>query len=348
MLKVGVIGATGYAGVELVRILSRHPGVQLVALASESYKGQPLDQVYPHLGPWGEQELVAPDAADLASRCDVVFLALPHGLAMEMAPRCLEAGARVIDLGADFRLSDASVFRAWYGLDHASPDLLAEAVYGLPEIRREAIARARLLANPGCYPTAASLGLLPLVEAGWLDIAAGIIIDAKSGVSGAGRSPSLKVHFAEVNENLRPYSLAGAHRHTPEIEQALSEAAAAKITVSFNPHLIPMTRGILATTYVRLEGARGLAEVHALYRDRYAAEPFVRVLEPGRLPETKYVYGSNYCFIGLALDERAGRLVIVSAIDNLVKGAAGQAVQNLNIMAGWGESAGLSFPAIYP
>ncbi len=347
LIKASVIGATGYAGVELVRLLARHPHVTLVEATSESYAGRRLNQVYPHLAGWGEVTLGETDPERVAAGSDVVFLALPHGLAMNMAPRCLAAGARVIDLGADFRLRDAAAYGRWYGCEHAAPALLDEAVYGLPELWREEIRGARLVANPGCYPTASVLGLAPLLASGWAD-PAGIVIDAKSGVSGAGRSPSLKVHFAEVNENLRPYNIAGAHRHTPEIEQALGRLAGVPVVVSFNPHLVPMNRGILATIYVTLRRRRSLEELVALYRDRYGGEPFVLVMEAGCLPETKHAQGSNLCLIGLALDERAGRLVVASVIDNLVKGAAGQAVQNMNLMFGLPETDGLDAPGLYP
>ncbi len=346
MVKVSVVGATGYVGVELVRLLSRHPDVRIVSVTSESHRGQPLGDVYPHLG--RTDDLVLGESADgLAVGADVVFLALPHGLAMSLAPQALAAGARVIDLGADFRLRDPAAYSHWYEVAHSCPELLAEAVYGLPELRRAEIAEARLLANPGCYPTAAILGLAPLLAAGWAR-QDGIVIDAKSGVSGAGRSPSLRVHFAEVNENLRPYGAGGKHRHLPEIEQELSRLAGAGVTVSFTPHLVPMTRGILCTMYVALQEERSAAEVWDLYAEFYRGEEFVRVLPPGRLPETKFALGSNLCFIGLALDEGARRLVVFSAIDNLVKGAAGQAIQNMNIMCGLPETAGLAAPAIYP
>lgn len=346
MVKVSVVGATGYVGVELVRLLSRHPDVRIVAVTSESHRGRRLNEVFPHLGRAGD--LVLGDTEEgLDCGADVVFLALPHGLAMSLAPRALQAGARVIDMGADFRLRDPEAYSRWYEAPHASPDLLAQAVYGLPELYRAEIAGARLVANPGCYPTASILGLGPLLRAGWAQ-PEGIVIDAKSGVSGAGRSPSLRVHFGEVNENLRPYGAGGRHRHRPEIEQELGRLAGAEVTVCFTPHLVPMTRGILCTSYVALREERHAAAIHDLYARFYEGEGFVRVLPPGCLPETKHALGSNLCFIGLAADERARRLVVFSAIDNLVKGAAGQAVQNMNIMCGLPEAAGLDAPGIYP
>lgn len=345
MVAVSVIGATGYAGAELVRLLSRHPRVRIARVTSESHRGQRLNEVYPHLA--GAGETVLADVADAGAGADAVFVALPHGLAMALAPRLLAAGVRVIDLGADFRLRDAAAYRQWYEHEHAAPELLAEAAYGLPELRRREIPGARVVANPGCYPTASVLGLAPALQSGWVD-PEGIVIDAKSGVSGAGRSPSLKVHFGEVNENLRPYSLGGAHRHTPEIEQELGRAAGRPVVVSFNPHLVPMTRGILCTSYLSLAEDRPADAFVALYREFYAGEPFVHVLEGGRPAEPKYALGSNHCFIGLAVDRRAGRLVVTSALDNLVKGAAGQAIQNLNLLFGMEETAGLDYPGLYP
>ncbi len=345
MVTVSVVGATGYAGVELVRLLSSHPRVRIAQVTSESQSGQPLNRSYPHLGPRGEAVLAS--TAEAAAGADVAFLALPHGVAMALAPRLLAAGTRVIDLGADFRLRDPAAYREWYGQEHASPRLLTEAVYGLTELHRGELAGARLVANPGCYPTAALLAAVPALKLG-LARPEGIVVDAKSGVSGAGRSPSLKVHFGEVNENVRPYGLAGAHRHTPEIEQELSRAAGTEVVVSFNPHLVPMTRGILSTCYLPLAGPVETAEAVAAYRDFYRDEPFVHVLDPGQWPETKYALGSNHCFLGLAVDRRAGRLVVCAALDNLGKGAAGQAVQNLNAMWGWPETEGLDFPGLYP
>lgn len=345
VVAVSVIGATGYAGAELVRLLSRHPRVRIAQVTSESHRGQRLNEVYPHLA--GSGEAVLAGMADAGGGADAVFLALPHGLAMTLAPCLLDAGARVIDLGADFRLRDAESYRRWYEHDHADPTLLAEAVYGLPELRRREIPGARLVANPGCYPTTAVLGLAPALQSGWVSLD-GIVIDAKSGVSGAGRSPSLTVHFGEVNENLRPYNLAGVHRHTPEIEQELGSVAGRQVVVSFNPHLVPMTRGILCTSYLSLQADRPVEEFAALYREFYAGEPFVHVLEAGCPAEPKYALGSNHCFIGLAVDRRAGRLIVTSALDNLVKGAAGQAVQNLNLLFGMEETAGLDFPGLYP
>lgn len=348
MVRASVVGATGYAGVELIRLLSGHRRVTVTMATSESHQGVPLNQVYPHVGKWGEIRLEAPDVDRLCAVSDVVFLALPHGLAMSLAPQLLAGGVRVIDFGADFRLADAAVYTEWYKERHKAESLLAEAVYGLPELFRDRIAGARLVANPGCYPTATLLGLAPLCAGGLIDTTWPIVVDAKSGVSGAGRGLSLKTHFGEVNENLRPYSLAGVHRHTPEIEQGLSRLAGKGIAVSFNPHLVPMTRGILATCYVRPGSGLSLAEAHGVYGDFYRGERFVRVLDPGMLPETKFTLGVNGCMIGLARDERTGLLVVCSALDNLVKGAAGQAVQNMNLIFGFDEGEGLDAPALYP
>ncbi len=338
-----VVGATGYAGAELVRLLHQHPRVELLAVTARE-PGRPLTDSYPHLLPAGDLLL---EEAEAAGRADVVFLALPHGLAGKLAPSFLERGCRVVDLGADFRLSEPAVYARWYGTEHPAPEALRGAVYGLPELFRAEIRGAGLVANPGCYPTAAALALAPFLAAGTV-APRGVVVDAKSGVSGAGRSVSLGVHFGEVNENLRPYSLAGRHRHTPEIEQTLGRVAGTEVRVSFNPHLVPMTRGILCTAYAPLEGSLGGGDAQAIQRDFYRGEPWVHVLQEGRWPETKMCLGSNNCFVAASVDERAGLLVAVAALDNLVKGAAGQAVQNMNLMLGWEETLGLPRLALYP
>jgi N-acetyl-gamma-glutamyl-phosphate reductase len=281
---------------------------------------------------------------EMAQDSDVVFLALPHGAAIEAAPVLLEKGARVIDLGADFRLKDPATYARWYGSEHGAPDLLADAVYGLPEQNRACLPSARLVANPGCYPTAAALALLPLVRGGHAN--GPVIVDAKSGVSGAGRNPSAATQFSEVNENVKPYKI-GAHRHGPEMEQTFA-LAGAPVPVYFAPHLTPMTRGILATCYVPLAGELSEAEALALYRDAYRDEPFVRVLEGDELPQTKATLGSNFCDVAVRVDRQRGLAVAVSAIDNLVKGAAGQAIQNMNLMFGFPETEGLWVPAMFP
>ena len=347
MLRAGVAGATGYAGVELIRLLGLHPEVQLVLAGTESYQGQEVAAVYPHLR--GRVDLVGQEAAaEALSQCDVVFTSLPHGVTMALAPDVLGAGGRLIDLGADFRLRDVATYEAWYKKEHTAPELVAEAVYGLPELYREQVRDARLVANPGCYPTACALAAAPLLKAGVVS-PQGIIFDAKSGVSGAGRGVNLGVHFSEVNENLKAYNIAGDHRHTPEIEQTLSDLAGEPVVVSFTPHLVPMTRGILATGYFTLTKACTTEQLVDLFREFYAREPFVRVRPAGDLPTTKQVWGSNYCDIGLKVDPRTGRVLVVSVIDNLVKGAAGQAIQNMNLLFGLPETTGLLEAApVYP
>jgi len=346
VIKAGVIGATGYAGVELVRLLARHPGVRLAALTSRSYAGEPLSAVYPHLYGYVDESLRELDLDELVSECDVVFTALPHGHAMEVGRVTVERGKRLIDIGADFRLADTAVYEEWYRVKHTAADIMARVVYGLPELHRRDIAGAAVVANPGCYPTASILALAPALKAGLADPES-IIIDAKSGVSGAGRGLSLRTHFAECNENFQAYGVPG-HRHTPEIEQELSRLAGRSVRVSFTPHLAPMNRGILATVYFNLSRQVAAGELHEVYREFYKGEPFVRVLPPGVLPQTKAVAGSNHCHLNVVVDPRTGRAAVFSAIDNLVKGAAGQAVQNMNIMFARPEDEGLAGPGLYP
>jgi N-acetyl-gamma-glutamyl-phosphate reductase len=346
MIKVGIVGATGYTGAELVRILSRHPEVELAVLTSRSYEGEEMAGVFPHLTGFTDLKLVPFQKEKLALECDVVFTALPHGYTASMAGEVLAKGKKLIDLGADFRFRDARVYEEWYGVKHEAPALLAEAVYGLPELYRQQLKGARLTANPGCYPTASLLGLAPLVRAGAI-VPENIIIDAKSGVSGAGRKLNLRVHYAEVNENLQAYNV-GRHRHTPEIEQELSAAAGTELRISFTPHLVPQTRGILATIYTEMKTVITTAALLDIYRDFYRHEPFVQVLPEGNFPQTKSVAGSNYVHLGAVADPRTGRAVILAALDNLVKGASGQAVQNLNLMFGLAETTGLEFPGLFP
>lgn len=343
MVRVAVVGATGYAGGELVRILHQHPRARVVAVTARE-PGRRLADAHPNLIPVGDVPL---EDVEAAARADVVFLALPHGVAMEVAERFLSRGCRVVDLGADFRLRDAEAYSAWYGHPHAAADLLVRAVYGLPELFRAEVRDARLVANPGCYPTAAALALAPFLAEEVVS-ARGIVVDAKSGASGAGRSPSPALHFAEVDENVRPYSLAGRHRHTPEIEQTLARVAGREVRVSFNPHLVPMNRGILCAAYAPLEKPLSTAKALDVLRRFYGGESFVHVLEEGRWPETKMCLGSNNCFLGAAVDERAGLLVVAAALDNLVKGAAGQAVQNMNLMFGLEEGLGLPRLGLWP
>jgi N-acetyl-gamma-glutamyl-phosphate reductase len=346
LIKVGIVGASGYTGAELVRILVRHPAAEVAVLTSRSYAGQEMAGVFAHLAGFTDQVLVAFDAEEMAAKCDVVFTALPHGHAVPVAQAVLARGKKLIDLGADFRFRDAAVYEAWYKVPHEAPALLQEAVYGVPEFYRERLRGASLVANPGCYPTAALLALVPLLRVGVI-APDGLIIDAKSGVSGAGRKLDLRTHYAEVNENVQAYNV-GVHRHTPEIEQELSVAAGKEIRVSFTPHLVPQTRGILATVYANVKEPLATGDLLAVYRDFYRGEPFVRVLPEGVLPQTKSVTGSNCAHLGAVADPRTGRAVLLAAIDNLVKGASGQAVQNMNLMFGLPETTGLDFAGVYP
>jgi N-acetyl-gamma-glutamyl-phosphate reductase len=342
-IRASVAGASGYAGGELVRWLAHHPSVDVVHVTAFRERGRLLADVFPNLRGFGNHTLNGTGWRQMARDSDVVFLALPHGAAIEAVPALLEAGTRVIDLGADFRLKDPAAYAFWYGSDHGAAALLPEAVYGLPEANREAVRSARLVANPGCYPTAAALALLPLLASG--RVRGPVIVDAKSGVSGAGRNPSAATHFSEVNENVKPYNL-GRHRHGPEMEQTFA-CAGTPVSVYFAPHLAPMTRGILATCYAPISHALTEEEALALYQDAYRAEPFVRVLEE-ELPQTKATLGSNFCDVAVRVDPERGLAVAVSAIDNLVKGAAGQAIQNMNLMFGRPESEGLWAPGMYP
>lgn len=341
MIRVGVVGATGYTGAELLRLLCNHPHLAVDIVTSRSEAGRPVADVFPNLRGRLHLSYSDVDAARLA-RCDAVFFATPNGTAMHHAPALLDAGVRVIDLAADFRLRDPAVWARWYDLPHACPQLLPEAVYGLPELNRDAIRRARLVANPGCYPTAVTLGLLPLVQAGVLAPGA-LIADVKSGVSGAGRNLRQNLLFAEVAESFKAYGVF-THRHHPEIVQTLAGAASATPELVFVPHLVPMVRGIHATLYARL--AAPDTDVHALYVDRYAGEPFVQVLPAGAHPETREVRGANDCRIAVHRD--GAQVVVLSVIDNLVKGAAGQAIQNLNLMFDLPETAGLESPGALP
>ena len=326
-----------------MRWLTHHPGVDLVHLTAFREQGRSLADVFPNLRGFGDHTLNGAGWREMARDSDVVFLALPHGAAIEAVPALLEAGARVIDLGADFRLKDPALYARWYGSEHGAASFLGEAVYGLPEINREALRDARLVANPGCYPTAAALALLPLLASG--RVRGPVIVDAKSGVSGAGRNPSAATHFSEVNENVKPYNL-GRHRHGPEMEQTFADAGT-PISVYFAPHLTPMTRGILATCYAPLSDALAEEELLGIYRDAYRSEPFVRVLGEA-LPQTKATLGSNFCDVAVRVDPERELAVAVSAIDNLVKGAAGQAIQNMNLMFGLPETEGLWAAGMYP
>lgn len=338
-VKVAVLGATGYAGCELVRLLSGHPEVEIVFASSESHAGKAFDLVNPQFYRAFGLELQPLSLSSIPDSVDLVFCALPHGRPAGLVPRLLQAGKRVIDLSADFRLRDPALYEIWYDRTHPAPEFLGESIYGLPEINREAIAGATLIANPGCFPTAVLLALAPLAGTGLVDWDS-VIVDAKTGISGAGRSPRRDLHFPECVENLKAYRV-GCHQHTPEIEQLLSSLSGESVTIAFTPHLIPMARGIFCTVYLRLRSGFSPDQLDVAFRRFYDGHPFVRVLPPPRLPETKLVRGSNYCDLGIGHDRRTGRVLILSAIDNLVKGAAGQAVQNMNIMYGLPETRGL-------
>ena len=343
MIRVGIVGGTGYTGVELLRLLALHPRVEIVAITSRSEAGVAVADLFPSLRHRVDLRFTEPDVGRLAE-CDAVFFATPNGTAMTMAPALLAAGARVIDLAADFRLRDAAEWEDWYGMPHACPDLLAEAVYGLPELNRDRIGQARLIANPGCYPTAVLLGFMPLVETGLVDLDS-LIADAKSGVSGAGRKASVPTLMAECGESFKAYGVPG-HRHLPEIRQALGWMAGGEVGLTFVPHLLPMIRGIHATLYAGLTGEPG--DLQALFEQRYAGEPFVDVLPAGSHPETRTVRGVNDCRMAVHRPQGGDTVVVLSVIDNLTKGAAGQAVQNLNLMFDLPETTGLEGIALLP
>lgn len=344
MLEVGIVGGTGYTGVELLRILALHPKVRVRTVTSRGDAGRTVAEVYPNLLGAVDACFVEPSVEALAG-CEVVFFATPNGTAMRMAPELLAAGARVIDLAADFRLSDPNVWEAWYGEPHACPDLLAEAVYGLPEIRRDQLRAARLVACPGCYPTSVQLGLLPLVETASVHLDR-LIADVKSGVSGAGRKTEIPLLMSETGESFKAYSVP-RHRHWPEITQGLAQLAAAPVRLIFVPHLVPMIRGIHATLYADLLDAS--IDVQGLYESRFAGEPFVDVLPAGAHPDTRNVRGSNRCQIAVHRPHgRSETVAVLAVIDNLVKGAAGQAVQCLNAMFGWDEAMALNTIGLYP
>ena len=342
MIRIGIVGGTGYTGVELLRLLAQHPEAELTAITSRKETGMPVADMFPNLR--GRVLLKFSDPVNSPlDRCDVVFFATPNGIAMNEARRLIEAGVRVIDLAADFRIKDVAVWEKWYGMTHASPELVAEAVYGLPEMHREKIRKARVLANPGCYPTAVQLGFLPLVEAGVADLDH-LIADAKSGVSGAGRKAEVHTLFPEASDNFKAYGVAG-HRHLPEIRQGLAWAAGREVGLTFVPHLMPLIRGIHATLYAKLTKD---VDLQRLYEERFAGEPFVDVMPPGSHPETRSVRASNVCRIAVHRPQGGDTAVILSVEDNLVKGAAGQAVQNMNLMFGFPETTGLTQIAVLP
>lgn len=341
-IRVGIVGGTGYTGAELLRILARHPQVTLAVITSRSESGLSVAELFPHLRGQIDLCFTEPDAGALAE-CDLVFFATPNGTAMRSVPDLLARGVRAIDLAADFRLKDPAVWERWYGMPHHCPELLAEAVYGLPEVNREAIRQARLVANPGCYPTAVTLGFLPLLEARVVD-PSWLVADAKSGTSGAGRKAVTGLLMAEVGESFKAYSVTG-HRHAPEISQNLSQFSGVDVNLTFVPHLVPMIRGIEATLYARLTSAD--VDLDRLYIDRYSGEPFIDPMPDGN-PDTRSVRGSNICRIAVSRQGSSGAVVVQSVIDNLVKGAAGQAVQNLNLMFGFEETTGLDALALFP
>lgn len=341
-IRAGIVGGTGYTGVELLRLLARHPQVELAAITSRGDAGRPVADMFPSLR--GHVDLVFSDPAQAGlDRCDVVFFATPNGIAMQQVPALLDAGVKVIDLAADFRLKDPAVWEKWYGMPHACVDVLETAVYGLPEVNRERIRSARLVANPGCYPTAVQLGFIPLIEAGVIDRAT-LIADAKSGVSGAGRKAEVHTLFAEAGDNFKAYGVPG-HRHLPEIRQGLAAVAGEQIGLTFVPHLTPLIRGIHATLYGRLNGD---CDLQALFESRYRNERFVDVLPAGSHPETRSVRASNTCRIAVHRPQGGDTVVVLSVIDNLVKGAAGQAVQNMNLMFGFDETCGLELVPVLP
>lgn len=343
MIKVGIVGGTGYTGVELLRILATHPQVNLVEITSRSEIGMNIADLFPNLRGRIGLKFTEPDMHRL-SACDLVFFATPNGVAMTMVPQLLAAGVRVIDLAADFRLQDAAEWEQWYQMPHACPELLAEAVYGLPELNRNKIKNARLIANPGCYPTAVSLGLLPLLEQNVVDVSQ-LIADAKSGVSGAGRKASVAHLYCETVDSMKAYGVAG-HRHLPEIQQTLQQAAGKPVGLTFVPHLTPMIRGIHATLYARC--AKTPTDLQKLYVERYRNEPFVDIMPVGSHPETRSTRGSNICRIAVHQPQNAQTIVVLSVIDNLVKGAAGQAVHNMNLMFGYDETLGLNAIPVMP
>ncbi len=341
-INIGIVGATGYTGVELIRLLLKHPSVIISVVTSDVESGNSAADVFPSLR--GEIELVfSPHKTGELQDCDIVFYATPHATSMHLVPDLLEAGVKIIDLSADFRIQDVGLWHDWYGVEHVCPELLEEAVYGLPEVNREIIKSARLVANPGCYPTAITLALIPALERNCINPAS-IIADAKSGISGAGRKASVASLSTEVGETFKAYGLSG-HRHLPEICQTLNAVASEPVGLTFVPHLLPINRGIFASIYIEPLGKDDLQQV---YLDRYINEPFVDVLEPGSQPDTRSVRGTNLCRIALHQDHSGGRTVILSVIDNLVKGAAGQAIQNMNIMFDLDEQIGLELIALYP
>lgn len=345
-IKIGIVGGTGYTGVELLRLLAMHPHAELTVITSRGEAGLPVADMFPSLRGYVDLAFSDPATANL-SACDVVLFATPHGVAMSQAQALLDANVKVIDLAADFRLQDTSVFEKWYKLPHSCPDVLRDAVYGIPELYREKIKSAKVIGNPGCYPTTVLLGLAPLLEQGYIDFSAPIVADAKSGVSGAGRKAEVATLFAEASDSMKAYGVAG-HRHHPEIHAQLTQLAGADVQLIFVPHLIPMIRGMLSTIYVKLTDVGNTVDLQALYEQRYQHERFVDVMPAGALPETRSVRGSNQLRIALHKQQTTGYLTLVVVQDNLVKGAAGQAVQNMNIMFDFDERSGLEVLPLLP
>ncbi|XJZ27910.1 N-acetyl-gamma-glutamyl-phosphate reductase [Bacillota bacterium Lsc_1132] len=345
-LKAAIIGGTGYGSIELVRLLHRHPILKVGTVISNSQAGESFKDVYPHLSGIIEQPLEKFDPDYIAENNEIVFLATPSGVSKNLVPQLIEKGLKCIDLSGDLRLRSAAQYEKWYKHSPADEAILQMATYGLSEIYADEIKQSTLISNPGCYPTASLLGLIPIVKTNLIEYES-IIIDAKSGVSGAGRGLSLTSHYAEINENLRAYKM-GAHQHIPEIEQVLQDESGKEMPVTFTTHLVPMTRGIMATIYVKLTESVSTAEMIDVYQNFYKNKPFVRIRKEGNTPATKEVWGSNYCDIGLHVDQRTNRLTIISVIDNLVKGASGQAIQNANLLNGWDEATGLTDIPMYP
>ena len=346
MIKVGIIGSTGYAGAELVRILTGHKEAEIVWYGSRSYVDKQYADVYRNMFQIVDAACMDDNMDELARQVDVIFTATPQGLCASLVNEDILSKTKIIDLSADFRIKDVSVYEKWYGIEHKSPEFINEAVYGLCEINRDKVKGARLVANPGCYTTCSILTAYPLAKEGIIDMST-LIVDAKSGTSGAGRGAKLPNLFCEVNENMKPYGVA-THRHTPEIEEQLGYASGEKVVINFTPHLVPMNRGILATEYASLKKDVTYEDVKVIYDKYYADEKFVRVLKENELPETKWVEGSNYVDVNFKIDERTGRIVMMGALDNLVKGAAGQAVQNMNLMFGLDEAEGLNLVPMFP
>jgi N-acetyl-gamma-glutamyl-phosphate reductase len=346
MIKIAICGGSGYTGAELLRILALHPDVKVTAVTSERSAGKKVTDIFPHLQKYSNLIYEPLDKDVISNKADLFFMALPHAASQEAVDYFFKKGKKVIDLSADYRITDALVYEGWYKTPHNYTDTLSKAVYGLPELHRKKIKQANLIANPGCYPTSAILGLYPAIKEGIINIG-NIIIDSKSGTSGAGRKADIGFSYCEVNEGFKAYAI-GVHRHTPEIEQELSGIAGSKIILNFTPHLVAMDRGIVSTMYAKIAKDVDTSSILAIYEKYYDNEPFVHMLDEGNFPNAKNVRGSNYCHIGLKLNKRTETLIVVSTIDNLVKGASGQAVQNMNIMMGFDETAALEGLGVFP